>query len=134
MHAQQDSADTVALYIIIGIIGLGREKHLHARISPYPTVVLTIAGSYAVLFHSEVHQQFIVSISQPKLHLRLVGKTLCPATTTDSIPLHDKMTLDRMWVLRNHIAEMTAMEAMTFVKERLERCKNNEEFLLAMNS
>ena len=66
---------------------------------------------------------------------RIFPAVNCVASSTrrDDL-LHDKMTLDRMWVLRNHIAEMTAMEAMTFVKERLERCKNNEEFLLAMNS
>ena len=48
--------------------------------------------------------------------------------------LHDKQTLDRMWILRKYIADMNAMEAMTFVKERLENTKNNEEFLVSMNS
>ena len=48
--------------------------------------------------------------------------------------LHDKQTLDRMWILRKYIADMNAMEAMTFVKERLENTQNNEEFLLSMNS
>ena len=39
-----------------------------------------------------------------------------------------------MWALRNHIAEMTAMEAMTFIKDRMERTINNEEFVRSINS
>ena len=48
--------------------------------------------------------------------------------------LHDKQTLDRMWVLRKFLADMNPMEAMTFVKDKLENTKDNEEFLLSMNS
>lgn len=66
---------------------------------------------------------------------RIFPAVNCVASSTrrDDL-LHDKMTLDRMWVLRNHIAEMTAMEAMNIVKDRMERSENNDEFLLAMNS
>ena len=49
-------------------------------------------------------------------------------------PLLDKTTLDRMWVLRNYLSDMNPVEAMTDVKQRLERTKNNEEFLMSMNS
>ena len=38
-----------------------------------------------------------------------------------------------MWVLRNHLADMTSMEAMDFVMKQIERTKNNEEFLISMN-
>ena len=48
--------------------------------------------------------------------------------------LQDKTTLDRMWILRKFIADMNSLEAMTFVKERLEQTKDNDEFLLSMNS
>ena len=48
--------------------------------------------------------------------------------------LQDKTTLDRMWILRKFIADMNSIEAMTFVKDRLEQTKDNEEFLLSMNS
>lgn len=48
--------------------------------------------------------------------------------------LQDKMTLDRMWILRKYLADMNPIEAMNFVKERLENTKDNEEFLLSMNS
>ena len=48
--------------------------------------------------------------------------------------LQDKMTLDRMWILRKFLADMTPIEAMNEVKSRLENTDNNEEFLLSMNS
>lgn len=48
--------------------------------------------------------------------------------------LHDRQTLDRMWILRKYIADMNPVEAMTFVKDRLENTANNEEFLMSMNS
>ncbi|MBQ7878781.1 MAG: transcription termination factor Rho [Bacteroidaceae bacterium] len=48
--------------------------------------------------------------------------------------LHDKQTLDRMWILRKYLADMTSIEAMDFVKDRLEKTKDNDEFLLSMNS
>lgn len=48
--------------------------------------------------------------------------------------LHDKQTLDRMWVLRKILADMNPVEAMNFLKERIEPTRNNEEFLMSMNS
>ena len=48
--------------------------------------------------------------------------------------LHDKQTLDRMWVLRKILVDMNPIEAMTFLKDRIEPTKNNEEFLMSMNS
>jgi transcription termination factor Rho len=48
--------------------------------------------------------------------------------------LQDKDTLQRMWILRRHLADMNPVEAMEFVKDRIERTKTNEEFLVTMNS
>lgn len=39
----------------------------------------------------------------------------------------------RMWVLRNHIADMNPVEAMDFIKDRMRKTKSNEEFLMSMN-
>ncbi|MBM55568.1 MAG: transcription termination factor Rho [Euryarchaeota archaeon] len=47
--------------------------------------------------------------------------------------LLDKETLQRIWILRKHLADMNAVEAMEFVKDRLEGTKSNEEFLNSMN-
>ncbi len=55
------------------------------------------------------------------------------STRRDDLLL-DKTTLDRMWILRKYLADMNPIEAMNFVKDRLERTKDNEEFLLSMNS
>ena len=48
--------------------------------------------------------------------------------------LQDKMTLDRMWILRKFLSDMNPIEAMNEVKSKLENTLNNEEFLLSMNS
>jgi len=47
--------------------------------------------------------------------------------------LIDKEALGRMWILRNYLADMTSVEAMEFIKQRLERTNSNEEFLISMN-
>ena len=48
--------------------------------------------------------------------------------------LHDKTTLDRMWILRKFLSDMNPLEAMNELKSRLEGTKTNEEFLISMNS
>ena len=74
-----------------------------------------------------------------QLDRSLANKRVFPAvnltassTRRDAL-LQDQTTLNRMWVLRNHIADMTPMEAMDFVMKQIERTKNNEEFLISMN-
>lgn len=48
--------------------------------------------------------------------------------------LQDKLTLDRMWVLRKYIADMNPIEAMNTIHDRIARSQDNEEFLMTMNS
>ena len=47
--------------------------------------------------------------------------------------LMDKETLQRVWILRKHLADMNPIEAMEFMKDRLRVTKSNEEFLVSMN-
>jgi len=47
--------------------------------------------------------------------------------------LLDKEALQRIWILRKHLADMNPVEAMEFVKGRIESTKSNEEFLNSMN-
>ena len=74
-----------------------------------------------------------------QLDRNLSNKRIFPAvnimassTRRDDL-LQDKQTLDRMWILRKYLADMTAVEAMDFVKDKLEKTKDNDEFLLSMN-
>lgn len=74
-----------------------------------------------------------------QLDRNLSNKRIFPAvniiassTRRDDL-LQDKQTLDRMWILRKFLADMTPIEAMDFVKERLERTNDNDEFLMSMN-
>ncbi len=48
--------------------------------------------------------------------------------------LHDKTTLDRMWILRKFLTDMNPIEAMNELKSRIEHTLSNEEFLASMNS
>ncbi len=47
--------------------------------------------------------------------------------------LFEKDILQRLWILRNHLADMTSVEAMEFLKSRIAHTQSNEEFLLSMN-
>ena len=47
--------------------------------------------------------------------------------------LYDPDYVNRVWILRNHLADMTSLEAMEFMKSRLEKTRDNEEFLISMN-
>ena len=75
-----------------------------------------------------------------QLDRKLSNKRIFPAvdimassTRRDDLLL-DKDTLNRMWILRRHLADMNSIEAMEFLKDRLERTENNDEFLVSMNA
>ena len=75
-----------------------------------------------------------------QLDRNLSNKRIFPAvnitassTRRDDLLL-DKTTLDRMWILRKYLADMNPIEAMDFVKDRLEKTRDNDEFLMSMNS
>ena len=75
-----------------------------------------------------------------QLDRNLSNKRIFPAvnitassTRRDDLLL-DKTTLDRMWILRKYLADMNPIEAMDFVKDRLEKTRDNDEILMSMNS
>ncbi len=47
--------------------------------------------------------------------------------------LMDKDVLQRVWILRKHLADMNPIEAMEFMKSHMENTMSNEEFLVSMN-
>ena len=74
-----------------------------------------------------------------QLDRKLSNKRIFPAvdiiassTRRDDLLL-DRDTLSRMWILRNFLSDMTSVEAMQFLEDRLRKTKNNEEFLISMN-
>ena len=78
--------------------------------------------------------------SELQLDRSLSNKRIFPAvnlvassTRRDEL-LQDKTTLDRMWILRKYISDMNAVEAMNTIHDRMQQTKDNEEFLLSMNS
>lgn len=75
-----------------------------------------------------------------QLERKLSNRRIYPAiditsssTRRDDLLL-DKDVLQRMWILRNHIADMKSEEAMNFLLNQMKGTKTNEEFLIAMNS
>ncbi len=47
--------------------------------------------------------------------------------------LLNKNIMQKIWVLRNYLADMNSLEAMEFLRDRLMQAKSNEEFLVSMN-
>jgi len=54
------------------------------------------------------------------------------STRRDDLLL-DPKTIQRMWVLRKYLADMNPVEAMEFIKDKIQYSKSNEEFLISMN-
>lgn len=74
-----------------------------------------------------------------QLDRKIANKRIFPAidlvsssTRRDDLLL-DEPTMQRMWILRNHLADMTPLEAMEFLKNRMQDTRSNEEFLISMN-
>jgi len=57
---------------------------------------------------------------------------IASSTRRDDL-LQDENTRRRMWIIRNHIADMTNLEAMDTILKHIERTESNEEFLATMN-
>ena len=75
-----------------------------------------------------------------QLDRKLANKRIFPAvdvtlssTRRDDL-LISKEVINRLWILRNHLADMTSVEAMEFMKKRLEATYSNEEFLITMQN
>lgn len=75
-----------------------------------------------------------------QLERKLSNKRVYPAidlvasSTRREDLLLEKDTLQRMWIMRNHLADMNPMEAMEFLLDRMRGTKSNEEFLVSMNN
>ena len=74
-----------------------------------------------------------------QLDRRLSNKRIYPAidivasgTRRDDL-LVDERTLARVWALRNHFADMTPVEAMEFLKDRISKTHSNDEFLATID-
>ena len=74
-----------------------------------------------------------------QLDRKIANKRIYPAidlvnsSTRREDLLMGKEELQRMWIMRKHLADMTPLEAMEFLKDRINRTENNAEFLVSMN-
>ena len=72
--------------------------------------------------------------------LKISNRRIFPAidltsssTRRDDLLLGENV-IQRMWVLRKYLADMNPVEAMEFINDRIKNTRNNEEFLISMNS
>lgn len=77
--------------------------------------------------------------SELQLDRQLANKRIFPAvnliqssTRRDDLLL-DNFTTEKMWVLRNQIADMNAQEAMNTISNVMKRTRDHTEFLMGMN-
>ncbi|MGB4654274.1 MAG: transcription termination factor Rho [Bacteroidales bacterium] len=74
-----------------------------------------------------------------QLDRKLSNKRIFPAvditasSTRREDLLLDKEVLQRIWILRNMLADMNSVEAMEFIKDKMKFTETNEEFLISMN-
>lgn len=73
-----------------------------------------------------------------QLDRKLSNKRIFPAvdimassTRRDDLLLRDE-TLNRMWILRRFLSDRNSIEAMEFIKDRMERTRDNDELLRTM--
>ena len=75
-----------------------------------------------------------------QLDRRIANRRIFPAidlissSTRRDDMLLDENTIQRMWIMRKYLADMNPVEAMEFINDRFIKTKNNEEFLISMNS
>ena len=75
-----------------------------------------------------------------QLDRRIANRRIFPAidlissSTRRDDMLLDENTIQRMWIMRKYLADMNPVEAMEFINDRFVKTKNNEEFLISMNS
>jgi len=75
-----------------------------------------------------------------QLDRNLANKRMYPAinltrtSTRREELLLDEATLQRMFILRNHLADMKPDEAMEFLRKHMLTTRTNDEFLVSMNS
>ena len=72
--------------------------------------------------------------------LKISNRRIFPAidltsssTRRDDLLLGENV-IQRMWVLRKYLADMNPVEAMEFINDRIKNTRNNEEFLISINS
>ncbi len=75
-----------------------------------------------------------------QLDRNLSNKRIYPAvninasgTRREDLLLSENM-LNKLWILRRYLSDMNPVEAMEFMKQRIEQTRNNEEFIISMNS
>lgn len=75
-----------------------------------------------------------------QLDRKLSNKRIFPAvdimassTRRDDL-LQRQETLQRIWILRRYLSDRTSIEAMEFMRDQMEKTRDNDELLRSMNA
>ena len=75
-----------------------------------------------------------------QLDRKLFNKRIFPSVDLNATStrreelLLEKEMLNKIWILRNYLSDMTPIEAMEFLIDRMSKTESNEEFLISMNA
>jgi transcription termination factor Rho len=75
-----------------------------------------------------------------QLDRKLANKRVWPAVDINASStrredlLLDRAMMNKLWILRNYLSDMTSVEAMDFLSDKISKTASNEEFLISMNS
>ena len=128
--------DAMALHRPKRLFGSARKVEEGGSLTVIATV-LTDTGSrmndvIAEEFRGKANSEIVLSEELTELHIYPAIDILGSSTRRDDELIHPQM-LQRIRVLRRHLADMNPIEAMEFLKDRLSRTDSNEEFLITMN-
>ena len=91
-------------------------------------------------FYVQVKPIYYILLLSHITILKISNRRIFPAidltsssTRRDDLLLGENV-IQRMWVLRKYLADMNPVEAMEFINDRIKNTRNNEEFLISMNS
>jgi transcription termination factor Rho len=58
---------------------------------------------------------------------------MASSTRRDDLLLRQE-TLQRIWILRRYLSDRTSIEAMEFMRDQMEKTRDNDELLRSMNA
>lgn len=102
--------------------------------------VIKNSSGYGRVFYEFIKPIYYILLLSHITILKIANRRIFPAidltsssTRRDDLLLGENV-IQRMWVLRKYLADMNPVEAMEFINDRIKNTRNNEEFLISMNS
>ncbi|BAV94656.1 transcription termination factor Rho [Ichthyobacterium seriolicida] len=128
--------DSKALHKPKGIFGAARNIEGGGSLSIIATALVDTGSKMDEVIFEEFKGTGNMEL---QLDRKIANRRIYPAidlissgTRRDDLLL-DKQTLQRMWILRKYLNDMNPLEAMESLKDKIEKSKDNQEFMNSMN-